>query len=485
MAQNITLLGASYSDVPAVALPKTGGGTAKFIDITDTTATASDVAQGKYFYTADGTKAEGTATGGGGGSDEWQRPAEFPDLSLLDRTGEVVYMSCMADEARGYFYINLKTSNSQPYNVAIGTITDGEYVVEREFTLAHNKEQRQYFGRPGGGYKVIRVTPPTGGHITTFSTSTAYENAYWATDVVSGEQVPALAEWQGVVEIYGNLPYMNGALSCRSNKLLRSFDVQHVAPSSLDYGFRYCQSLENVDMSTWDTSNTTTFNNCFANTGLVRYLPGINDLDLSNCTFLGMAFANVSIDEVDMSKWNLAKLTNMTSIFSGSRIKKIKAKNSDVACSYANAFSNCYYLQEIDISDLDLSMATSVDALFSNDMVLSSLDFASLDFSSLSTAASTQNVVQGTKSLRSLTVPASLTIIGNGAFSNMESCSEYHFLATTPPTLNNTNVFNNMNTRVTKKIYVPYSADHSVLTAYQSATNWSTYASYIEEEPQT
>lgn len=32
MAQNITLLGASYSDVPAVELPKTGGGTATFVD---------------------------------------------------------------------------------------------------------------------------------------------------------------------------------------------------------------------------------------------------------------------------------------------------------------------------------------------------------------------------------------------------------------------------------------------------------------------
>lgn len=32
MAQNITLLGASYSDVPAVTLPTTSGGTATFID---------------------------------------------------------------------------------------------------------------------------------------------------------------------------------------------------------------------------------------------------------------------------------------------------------------------------------------------------------------------------------------------------------------------------------------------------------------------
>lgn len=66
MAQNITLLGASYSDVPAVTLPKTGGGTARFDDATVTTATASDVASGKIFLASNGTITTGTASGGGG-----------------------------------------------------------------------------------------------------------------------------------------------------------------------------------------------------------------------------------------------------------------------------------------------------------------------------------------------------------------------------------------------------------------------------------
>lgn len=35
MAQSITLLGATYTDVPGVDLPKTGGGTARFIDETE------------------------------------------------------------------------------------------------------------------------------------------------------------------------------------------------------------------------------------------------------------------------------------------------------------------------------------------------------------------------------------------------------------------------------------------------------------------
>ena len=68
MAQNISLLGANYSAVPAVTLPKQGGGTARFDDCTVTTATASDVASGKIFIASNGTITTGTSSGGGGGS---------------------------------------------------------------------------------------------------------------------------------------------------------------------------------------------------------------------------------------------------------------------------------------------------------------------------------------------------------------------------------------------------------------------------------
>lgn len=67
MAQNITLLGASYSDVPAVQLPKTGGGTAQFDDTTIATnaAGAADIASGKLAW-VNGILLTGT---GGGGTD--------------------------------------------------------------------------------------------------------------------------------------------------------------------------------------------------------------------------------------------------------------------------------------------------------------------------------------------------------------------------------------------------------------------------------
>lgn len=63
MAHDVTLMGATYPDVPAILVPS-GQGTARYTDVTDTTATAADVLAGKVFHTSDGTLTAGTGSGG-------------------------------------------------------------------------------------------------------------------------------------------------------------------------------------------------------------------------------------------------------------------------------------------------------------------------------------------------------------------------------------------------------------------------------------
>ena len=79
-------------------------------------------------------------------------------------------------------------------------------------------------------------------------------------------------------------------------------------------------------------------------------------------------------------------------------------------------------------------------------------------------------------SLTSITIPENVTSIERSAFYSCLGMKEYHLKPTTPPTLENWNAFQSIPADCV--IYVPA----GTLSAYQSATNWSTYASKMQEE---
>lgn len=81
----------------------------------------------------------------------------------------------------------------------------------------------------------------------------------------------------------------------------------------------------------------------------------------------------------------------------------------------------------------------------------------------------------GSFALNELTIPAGVTRIGGNALQNC-GMIKLHMEASTPPTLGSSTAFNN--NIIT--IYVPRGS----LTAYQTANNWATYATYIQEEPE-
>ena len=50
MAQNVTINGVTYQNVPEVDIPKSGGGTAKFFDTSGADAVATNILSGKKAY---------------------------------------------------------------------------------------------------------------------------------------------------------------------------------------------------------------------------------------------------------------------------------------------------------------------------------------------------------------------------------------------------------------------------------------------------
>ena len=67
MAQNVIINGVTYSNVPEVDIPKSGGGSAKFYDTAGATAGAADILTGKKAYGASGEVSGSMANNGSTG----------------------------------------------------------------------------------------------------------------------------------------------------------------------------------------------------------------------------------------------------------------------------------------------------------------------------------------------------------------------------------------------------------------------------------
>ena len=98
-------------------------------------------------------------------------------------------------------------------------------------------------------------------------------------------------------------------------------------------------SLEELDVTGWDLSNTTTISQALQNLIDLRKIVGLETWDTSNITDMYGLFQNDhSLDDVDLSSWDFSKVTNIR-----------------------NMFNNCYFLRKLDMSTWDLSSANKTD----------------------------------------------------------------------------------------------------------------------------
>lgn len=488
MAQNITLLGASYSDVPSVELPKTGGGTAQFDDttITSNAASASDIANGKLAF-VNGELVTGTASGGGA------------TLITKSITANGTY-NASSDNADGYSSVTVNVSGGG----GGGDMGDPIRFFDYDGTLVAS-----YSSVPSALPSVPTHTGLTNGTWNyTLQEVTTQFNAMGTCDVganyetVSGATEIDIELQEGRLHPYLSLA-VNGEVSIdwgdnststvtgtTLTTRLSTIHHEYAAPGSYTikitktsgtnyalycsstypllnnnnatgvvnriysnrvkavrigvgcvlgaYAFQYCGNMESVSIpsSTQIGSNPNyIFGSCYS----LRYVTiptGVSSTTVANYLFSGCyALNNVSIAP---NAWNIG----------------------------ANLFNNCYTLESVSIPS---SAASIRGSMFNNCYLLKSLIIPS------SVASIEAGVFSNCYSLTHVEIPSDVTSIGNSAFSNSFGIKEYHIRPTTPPTLG-TSVFNTVQRDYI--IYVPASK----LNDYKTAENWSTYASYMVGE---
>lgn len=153
-----------------------------------------------------------------------------------------------------------------------------------------------------------------------------------------------------------------------------------------------------------------------------------------------------------------------------------------------STFYNCFSLRRVSLPN---SVTDIEDYSFNSNNFLSSITIPSSVKTiptyvfngciSLSTATIPDGVTtiksgafSACRSLTAMTIPNSVTSIGNNAFNNTSGLRYINFKGTTPPAIGDARVFASTPSDFT--IYVP---DESV-SAYKTATNWTTYASMIQ-----
>ena len=228
--------------------------------------------------------------------------------------------------------------------------------------------------------------------------------------------------------------------------------------SIVRYAFSNCYSLKSIIIPDGVTSiGSYAFENCYSLTSITipDGVTSIRESAFKGCCSLTSTTIPDGVTSIGQSAFaNCNSLPNITIPDSVTSIE-------------TSAFANCYSLASLTIPDGMTSVGRNV---FGNCNSLTRITIPN------SVTSIRQNAFHYCYSLASIVIPDGVTSIEADAFADCYSMAEYHFKSTTPPTLSNTDAFYNISSDCI--IYVPQGS----LEAYQTATNWTTYASRMQEE---
>ena len=250
---------------------------------------------------------------------------------------------------------------------------------------------------------------------------------------------------------------------------IKTISLPHtITTMNLSYPFSYCEQLQYVTFSTLITNvsgNGYTFQYCQQ----LSYIPSFL---FNGLTTLG------------------------NSIFYYTHIKSFVIPSSITQIN-SESFNHCHYLKSLTIPNTVTSLQTNICG---NDDQLQTLTLpnnittipgnicancTSLMSVNIPDTVTTINdyAFYNCRALINITIPENVTSIGNYAFYTNSRYIEIHIKPSNPPTLTTYSFLAASNYLTDTKFYVPYSSDHSILEAYQTADKWSAYTKFMIEEP--
>ena len=193
-------------------------------------------------------------------------------------------------------------------------------------------------------------------------------------------------------------------------------------------GLSYYSSLENLDLSSFNTSKVTNMSNMFSNCESLISLD-LSSFNTSNVTNMSNMFrACSSLTSLDLSSFNTSNVTNMYGMFeycSTLTSLDLSSFNTSEVTSMYGMFEYCSTLTSLDLSGFNTSKVTDMSNMFFNCPSLTSLDLNSFNTSKVTDM---YEMFSGCSSLTSLALSSFNTSKVTRIYNMFDDCTSINNL---------------------------------------------------------
>ena len=150
--------------------------------------------------------------------------------------------------------------------------------------------------------------------------------------------------------------------------------------------FAELDSLEDIDISNFDTSNVTNMSGIFYHDSNLTTITGLNNFDTSKVTDMSGMFSSCSsLESVDLSSYNTSKVIDMSNMFNDCESLSnldLSSFNTSKVTDMNGMFEGTYYLSTITgLNKFDTKNVTNMQAMFFGASSLTSYDISTFNTS--------------------------------------------------------------------------------------------------------
>lgn len=159
--------------------------------------------------------------------------------------------------------------------------------------------------------------------------------------------------------------------------------------------FENCQGVTQIDLSDFDTSETTTMKSMFYACNSLQEI-NLNGINTSKVINMSAMFSSChNLVTLDLSNFDTSNVTNMESMFGNVGMQNVDISNLDTSNvkNMRGMFANSQWLISLNLSNFNTSNVTDMSWMFNNCFDLETLDISNFDFSNVTDSEKMFNAI--------------------------------------------------------------------------------------------